>query len=220
MNASDASLMTPECEVRRFAPFHRWDRNFFLLCVALIWFGLAMGFDPQIASQIASQIGKHQSLPFRPFIVPVHGAVFIAWMVLLSVQVLLIRSRRVELHRQLGMLGAMLAGAMIVFGAATALSVQRFSPGEPGVSPPAFLSVQFADMIAFAGLAGAAFLLTRQPAAHKRLIFLAALYISDAGFSRWFGPPLKAPIGESSVWALMVVIYLGSDHPRPRTRRL
>lgn len=202
MNTSAAALKVSDREVRPFAPYHRWDRNFFLLCVALIWLGLVMGFGPEIAQQIE----KHQSLPFRPFILPIHGALFLGWMVLLTLQVLLIRSRRVDLHRTLGMLGAMLAGAMIVIACVTAVRVDPVF-GEP----PSFLGVQFADMVGFAGLTGAAFLATRHAAAHKRLILLAALYISDAGFSRWFGPPLRAYVGVHSVWALMVVIYLGSD---------
>ena len=35
----------------RFAPFHRWDRNFFLFMV-LIWLGILMGFVPQIIKHV------------------------------------------------------------------------------------------------------------------------------------------------------------------------
>ncbi|MGH8150222.1 MAG: hypothetical protein ACRETB_09670 [Steroidobacteraceae bacterium] len=65
----------------------------FLLWVALIWLGIIVGFGRQIAAQVET----HQSAP--PLIVFVHAAVFVGWLVLLTMQVLLIRSRRVDMHR-------------------------------------------------------------------------------------------------------------------------
>lgn len=206
MNASEMTLKVRGREVRRFAPYHRWDRNFFLLWVALIWLGIIMGFGPLVASQIE----RHQTLPFSPLIVPIHGAVFLGWLALLTAQVLLIRSRRVDIHRKLGIAGMGLAAVMVILGSATAVIVNRALFGEAG-RDPAFLSIEFTDMIAFAGLAGTAFVLTRQPAAHKRLILLATLYISDAGFARWLGGPLSAHFGTSRLWALLTVLYLGND---------
>lgn len=61
MNSTEETLRLPSRAGDRLAPFHRWDRNFFLLWVALIWLGIVMGFGPPIASQI----GEHQFLPFR-----------------------------------------------------------------------------------------------------------------------------------------------------------
>lgn len=206
MSSTEASLPLSSRATRRFAPYHKWDRNFFPLWVALIWLGVIMGFGPLVASQVEN----HQSLPFRPSIVPIHGIVFVGWLVLLTAQVLLIRSRRVDIHRELGIAGIVLAGVMVILGAATAVIVNRVLFGEPG-RDPAFLGVEFTDMTAFAGLAGAAFLLTRQSAAHKRLILLATLYISDAGFARWLGPTVSAHLGTSSLWALLATLYLGND---------
>ncbi len=79
-----------------------------------------------------------------------------------------------------------LAGAMVVLGTAVAVIMARLQVARNHALTPV-LSVQSADMLAFAGLAGAAFLLVKQPAAHKRLILLATLYISDAGFARALG---------------------------------
>ena len=42
MNASETSLRVPGREMRRFAPYHPWDGNFFLLGVALIWLGIVL----------------------------------------------------------------------------------------------------------------------------------------------------------------------------------
>ena len=88
---------------RRFAPYHRWDRNFFLLYVALIWFGIAMGFVPEIAKHMRTPAARY------PLIVHIHAAAFVGWLILLTVQVLLVRGQRLDLHRKLGVLGAGLA---------------------------------------------------------------------------------------------------------------
>jgi hypothetical protein len=81
----------------------------------------------------------------------------------------------------------MLAGAMIVLGPITAIVADtlHFATKE---YDPAFLSIQWGDIVAFAPLAVAGILLRENPTAHKRLILLATIFISDAGFSRWLAP--------------------------------
>jgi hypothetical protein len=159
-----------------FAPFHRADRNFFLFMVALLWLGILMGFVPEMI----------QREPNFPTMVHVHGVVFVSWLVLLTVQILLIRSRRIALHMTLGILGAMLAGAMIAVGPVTAVVADYFHFGTKDYDP-AFLAIQWGDILVFAPLVTAALLLRENPTAHKRLILLATIFISDAGFARWLG---------------------------------
>jgi hypothetical protein len=187
----------------RFALYHRYDRSFFALYVLLIWLGISMGFGPQIARHFA------QNQPAYPLIVHVHAAAFVGWLVLLTTQVLLIRTRKLELHRTLGIAATVLAGAMIVLGPATALIVQHLQLGTSH-SDPAFLSVQLCDILAFAVLIIPAFLYRSQPAVHKRLILLATLYISDAGFARWFGNMAEAAWGDG-FWGQAGQLYLGND---------
>jgi hypothetical protein len=163
-----------------FLPLHRWDHNFFAGMVALIWLGILMGFVPEMV-----QHAKGLKPPF-PLIVHVHGALFVAWLSLLSVQILLIRIGRTDLHRSLGIVGAMLAGGMIVVGPVTAYVMDNVHFGTKE-SDPAFLAIQWGDILNFAGLVTAALLLREKSAAHKRLILLATIFISDAGFARWLG---------------------------------
>jgi hypothetical protein len=203
MNSHDAIAPLSAPVARRFNPHHPWDRNFILLYVLLIWFGIAMGFGPQILEHVA------QHAPPYPFIVHVHAAAFVGWLVLLSVQVWLIRQHRARIHRKLGVAGAALAGAMVILGPAAAIIVQRAHFGDPH-GDPSFLSVQLTDILAFAGLTSAAILCRKQSAAHKRLILLATLYISDAGFARWLGDPLQAVLGDG-YWGLMAQLYLAND---------
>ena len=106
--------MAPPQGGRVFADHRRRDRNFFLLMVALLWLGILMGFVPEI-------LGRVRAHHLFPAVVYFHGVVFISWLGPLTAQVLLIRSRRVDLHRELGMAGTALYGAMLVLGFTTSV---------------------------------------------------------------------------------------------------
>jgi hypothetical protein len=186
-----------------FAPYHKWDRNFFLTYAALLWLGILGGFAPEIVQHIA------QHKPPFPLIVHVHGAVFVGWLAVLTAQILLIRQGRPDLHRKLGVAAMWLAGLMVIIGPATAFYMQRYHWGTPESDPP-FLAIQLTDIIAFAGLVSAAFAFRNQAAAHKRLILLATLYISDAGFARLFGGDVHGLLG-NGFWPFLAVAYLAND---------
>ncbi len=179
------------------------DRSFFLLYVLFIWIGVGMGFGPQIARHIETHASAY------PLIVHFHALAFVGFLVLLTEQVLLIRAQRADIHRKLGVAGVALACVMLVLGPMTAFISDRLHLGTPR-SDPAFLSIQLADMVAFAGFMAAAVALRNRPAAHKRLMLLAVLYISDAGFARWLGPGVGALLG-GSFWATMATLYLAND---------
>jgi hypothetical protein len=188
---------------RGFTANSKWDRNFFLLYVVLIWIGIGMGFGTEIVKHI-----RNHAPPYA-LIVHFHAAAFVGWLVLLTVQVLLIRVHRADIHRKLGVAGAILAGVMVVLGPTTAIIVDGLRVGTPN-SDPAFLSIQFADILAFAGLVTAALALRNHSAAHKRLMLLAILYISDAGFARWLANGVFAQLGDG-FWATMAALYLAND---------
>jgi hypothetical protein len=183
------------------ADYRRRDRNFFLLMVVLLWLGILMGFAPEI-------VGRVRAHHLFPVVVYFHAAVFVSWLCLLTVQVLLIRSRRVDLHRELGMAGTALYGAMVVLGITTSVVVDYDLFGTPH-SDPSFLSIQLADMFAFTVLGGLAIALRKNPHAHKRLIVLATICISDAGFSRWWAPGLEKFLGDG-YWGSWAQLYLSN----------
>ena len=185
---TDTALSTVPSRRAPFAPYHKWDRNFFLFLVLGIWLGFAMGFGGDIQQHLQS----HEA-PY-PWIVHVHAAAFVGWLVLLTTQVLLIRTRRPALHARLGVWMMGLAVFMVIIGPATAITMQRLQFGTKD-SDPAFLAIQLDDIIAFAGLVTAAFLTRGASSAHKRLMLLSTLYIADAGFARWLSPDLAAAMG-------------------------
>jgi hypothetical protein len=200
---ADAAVLTSLRPRAPFRPFCKSDRNFFLTIVCLIWLGVLMGFVPEMIQHVRA----HK--PF-PLIVHLHAVAFVGWLVVLTVQVLLIRTGRVALHRRVGVFAAGLAVVMIVLGPATAWYMQRVHFGTPDSDVP-FLAVQLTDILAFAGLAGAGILVFRNDApAHKRLMLLATLYISDAGFARSFGDGVHGVLGDG-FWPFIAEAYLVND---------
>ena len=179
------------------------DRNAFLVFVGLVWVGVLSGFG----TDSFDHVRKH-GLDY-PLIVHFHALVFVSWLVFFTVQTALIRSRRADLHRRLGVFGAVWACIMVVLGPATAIVSDARAYASHGTTPE-FLAVQFTDMLAFAALTGSALLLRRHPLAHKRLMLIGLFYISDAGFARFLNPMIAAPLG-ASILGEMAYLYLGSD---------
>jgi hypothetical protein len=173
------------------APFparHPWDRNFFLLWIGLIWFGVAMGFGPEIAKHVTNH--EH---PY-PLITHLHGAAFMGWLVLATAQVLLIRTRRAAWHRTLGYAMIPWGAAMILLGLGVAWMEQHRDFGTKD-GDPGFFAIQTIDIISFAVLGTAGVLLRANAPAHKRLMLLATLCIADAGYGRWLPDPLEHAMG-------------------------
>ena len=187
----------------RFAPWHRWDRNAFAGLTAFAWLGILVGFGQDIANHLA----KHR--PSFPLIVHVHAIAFVTWLTLFTVQVFLIRTGRIRLHRKLGYGMIALALFMLFIGPATAFHVDKAGLNAPG-SDPTFVFIQLADMIGFLCLAGAGIALRNTASAHKRLMMLSLLFISDAGFARFVFPLFGKLVG-TDVLGNFLVTYGGND---------
>lgn len=200
--ATTAAMPPPGLPKRPFAIRHPWDQSFFLVYVVLIWAAILAGFVPEIVRHYA------KGAPAQPWVVRLHGTAFVGWLVLLTTQVLLIRNRKVRIHRRIGVAGAALAVVMVMMGLAASFVTQNRDLGTPKADP-GFLSVQLIDMIEFAGLVGAAISARNQPAAHKRLILLATLSLVDAGFARFMSTPLFALLGDGT-WQFWVALFSGN----------
>lgn len=186
-----------------FAAQHPWDRNFFLALVALIWVGNLGGFGWDIVHHFQS----HER-PYLP-IVHVHALAFVGWIVLLTTQVLFVRSKRIAQHRRLGVFGAWLAAVMVPLGLVTAWVRSRSTLGTPAADP-SFISIQITIMLLFGLMVAAAILLRNRSSAHKRLMLLATIYLSAAGWGRLYPymfPQLMAP----HFGPLFAALWTGSD---------
>ena len=73
------------------------------------------------------------------------------------------------------------------------LSWQALNLHTPGALPPQFLSIAFSGVLCMAVLLPWGVLMRRNSAAHRRVLILATICISDAGFSRFVSLFLPAP---------------------------
>ena len=186
-----------------FPAYHRLDRNFFLAMTAVAWLAILTGFGPELFEHARG------GSPFPGPIVLVHGAAFFLWLILFTVQVWLIRSRRQKLHRTLGLVAVVLIPVMVVLGIAANVMAQRahFLAGQSQLN---FMILPMIDMVLFGSFGAAAVLTRKQPSAHKRLMLLALISLLDAGFGRVLGPWLLDRIGDGFI-GFWLQMFLGSD---------
>ncbi|PZQ59397.1 MAG: hypothetical protein DI570_16285 [Phenylobacterium zucineum] len=100
-----------------------------------------------------------------------HGALYTAWVGLFLAQAQLIAAGRPMLHRRLGMLGAMLFGAMMVLGLSTAITAGRLGHAPPGAPAPlVFMALPVFGIVLLTGLVGAALVTRDRPAVGRLFI--------------------------------------------------
>lgn len=155
--------------------------------------------------------------PLPSLLVHVHGLVMSLWVLLFVAQVGFVAARRTDLHKRLGIAGAVLSGLVVVVGIATAIAAaaRGASPGPP---PLQFLIVPLGDVAVFAGLVGTALLFRRKLAIHKRLMLLAALNMLAPAIARI---PLQAvqtggPLAFFGLTDLVLIAFLAGDTIRNR----
>jgi hypothetical protein len=172
------------------------EHAFFALLVAGIVLTVFLGFGKSylFAGLVAA--------PLPNLLVHVHAAVYMCWILLLIVQTSLAALGKLRWHRQLGILGLVIASAMVVLGlmvATWSLAAHRY---PPMFSPFVFFFGQITTVgFAFPLLVIFAFNNRKYPATHKRLIIIATLSIFDAAITRW---PVLA-ISQSALMTSLVV---------------
>ena len=121
----------------------------------------------------------------------IHGMVFSLWFVLFFTQTALIAARRTDIHRRLGVAGALLAIVMIVLGVTVAIAAAKRPTLNlpPGFPPPlVFLAVPLGDLFSFTVLVTAGLYHRRNRDAHKRLMLLGTIAILNAALARLLIP--------------------------------
>lgn len=115
--------------------------------------------------------------PALPLLLHLHGLIFTLWFALFFIQARLIARHRVDLHRRLGIFGAVLAPLAACVAVAVAFHSGRLSY----VANPASLMIlrrplalDFGSSLTFALLVAAALYFRRRGGIHKRLMVLAS----------------------------------------------
>lgn len=191
------------------APFGvqtRHDRLFYgtmAIVLALIVFA---GFGPTYYLRFFSG-GPQATVSGKPFtvLVHLHGALFTSWVLLFVVQTALVASRRIAVHRQLGVAGAVLAAAMIVVGTMTAIEAAGRGATAIGVDPLAFMAIPMFDMVVFGTLITLALVNRRKKESHKRLMLLAYIALITAAIARIGGLSARGPFVFFGLSFLVVV---------------
>jgi hypothetical protein len=165
-----------------------------LLAVAAVLVGFSTTYFAPMAS------GKFAG----PIVAHIHGGLFFAWILLVTVQPLLIRSNRWQLHRKLGLIALPLAVAMALSGIGVGLYAVRrdLAAGAGDVSYSSLLGVLTA-MAVFVAFVAAAIALRKRPAWHKRLILLATIAIL---WPAWFRFRHLMPwVSRPDIWLAVVL---------------
>jgi hypothetical protein len=121
--------------------------------------------------------------PLRPLL-QVHGFVFSSWILLFMIQIGLVAAGRTDVHRRLGVLGGLLAIAMLGLGTLTALRSVAGLSGPDLSAQLAFLAIPLFDMVVFPILVGMGLAQRRVPQAHKRLMLIAMIAILSPATGR------------------------------------
>lgn len=120
-----------------------------------------------------------------PWIVHLHGWTAMAWVLLVVAQVMLVRTGRTRLHRQVGKAALPVAFGVWASGIAVGVwVVGRDLPSQGNFAYEA-LSGTVTSLTMFLALALAAVLLRRRPDWHKRLILLATIVVLWPAFFRF-----------------------------------
>ena len=146
---------------------HPADRAVYLVIIALTLFGLVGGFSLDIMDHL-----KSNSAPY-PIVIYIHVVASVAWLALFTAQLLLVRGKRVGMHKQLGIASFVLVPILIPLNSLASWVFNRGQLAMPTANPQ-FVSVEITEVAVFALLVGSGlWLRKRDTAAHKRLLMLS-----------------------------------------------
>jgi hypothetical protein len=147
----------------------RWVEKYFYLCMSLLIAAVVVyGSSYTVENKLID------ANPRRPILLWVHVILFSSWVAFYITQSVLVRIRKVELHRTLGWAGAALGTSMVVVGPWVAVVMARFDISQlHRANRDAFLIVPLSAMAEFAICFGLAILWRKVPERHRRLMLIA-----------------------------------------------
>lgn len=171
-----------------FAPrARRRSRSSFFVLLGLLMLVLAIGgFWPQYFSVA---IGQATAPTMQFWLIHLHAAIFITWLLAYIAQATLVLTGRTKVHLKIGPWLAAFGFASAAFGlfAASKLAVRFGERHRDFESAASFVFFPVIDMVYFAGFLGLAVAFRKRPEIHKRAMFLAAFSIAVVGLGRLVG---------------------------------
>ncbi len=159
------------------------ERNFYLgigiACALFIFIGFAPTYF------LGPFVERPAYAPPLSVYLHLHAGIFTAWLLLFVTQTALVRADRRDLHRRLGILGLVVAIAIVTINFMTvinAIDSGRASPVGPPI-PRLYLALS-ASLVA-GGFVFAGLYWRRNSAAHKRLMLLATISMMGPAMNRF-----------------------------------
>lgn len=180
---------------------HRRDRAFFLAFLLVGVLGVVLGFAPPSWTRFQGRADYP-----APIQLQIHAGLFLAWVLLLAAQILLVRRGQVALHRRLGLLAVAMLPAMFLSSLfAETYGEQFYARHQPGSER--FFIVPIYSLGLFTLFTSWGLLRRKMPADHKRLIYLGTTVLFGAAWSR-VTSPLLAPLVGDTPFGMMVHQFL------------
>jgi hypothetical protein len=180
--ASGISATTTIEDSPKLAAIKRWFFTAFA-CVMIVV--ASVGFLPSLLHTA----GRRAPLSL---LTAAHGTMFFVWLAIFLAQTRLVASRRVALHKRLGVVAVCWAAFMVPLAYATSISMVRRGfdlSGDLGTDHDPAYEVIFplGDVFMFAVLFTAAIAFRRRPDVHKRLMLFANLALMPAPLAHLIG---------------------------------
>ncbi|WP_139226902.1 hypothetical protein [Sphingomonas sp. OK281] len=177
------------------------ERRFFLGMAIAIAVTVIFGFTLNAARM-------HWTFLELPGQVHLHAAAFLAWILLYVVQNWLIVRGSIVRHRQLGVLGAIIAALMVVLGIVTTVAAVQQHRVPPFFPPGVFLVLDVLGILGFGILTAWAIALRKQAAWHKRLMLCGTILVMSPALGRILPMPLLGQFAPLAVFASMAVYVI------------
>src|SRR5574338_1684650 len=95
---------------QNFPADNKADRNFFLAMMILMWAAIFSGFGYEMVQKY------QQGTLHYPLIVHLHAIAFVGWLVLITTQIILVRTKRVSVHMTLGKIAFLWIPLIVILG--------------------------------------------------------------------------------------------------------
>jgi hypothetical protein len=177
------------------------ERRFFLAMAIAIAATVIFGFTLNAARM-------HWKFLELPPQVHLHAAAFLAWIILYVVQNWLIVRGSITRHRQLGVLGGVIAVSMVELGIFTTVAAVQQHRVPPFFPPGVFLVLDVLGVIGFGILTAWAIALRKQAAWHKRLMLCGTILVMSPALGRILPMPLLGKFAPLAVFASMAVYVI------------
>ncbi len=174
------------------------DERFFVRSAIAMAAIIVIGFSFQLA------MGR--STFNSPPLVHAHAVTFMGWVVIYTLQNILVGSGNIALHRRLGWIGAVWIFGMLILGCMVTLSMVRRGGVPFFFQPQHFLIFDPLTLVGFVVLVLAAIRLRRNTDWHRRLHFCGMSLLLGPAFGRLLPMPLLVPWAYEATF-LTVMIF-------------